>query len=133
MFADYIGSLREAAEGDPRISFAGAYGASDVAAVFSEMDALLVPSLWYENTPFVVLEAFAAGVPVIASDLGGLSEVVREGQNGALFVAGDPRSMAEAIERILARPHWFQDSDLDGVASNADSYMRFRSAYAGIL
>lgn len=104
MFADYIAALRQAAAGDPRITFAGAYGEDEAARVFAEMDVLIVPSTWYENTPFVVLEAFAAGLPVIASDLGGLAEVVHDGNNGLLFRAGDADSLRAAIERLAGDP-----------------------------
>jgi glycosyltransferase involved in cell wall biosynthesis len=104
MFADYIAGVRAAAGGDPRIAFAGPYGDEQASDVFAGMDALVVPSTWYENTPFVVLEAFAAGVPVIASDLGGLSEIVRDGGNGLLFRAGDPDALRAAIERLCGEP-----------------------------
>lgn len=104
MFADYIRRLRETAGDDPRITFPGPYDAAQAPAVFAGMDALVVPSTWYENTPFVVLEAFAAGVPVLASDLGGLREVVRDGGNGLLFRAGDAASLRAAIERLVAEP-----------------------------
>lgn len=131
MFADYIASLQAAAAGDPRIAFAGAYGAADASQVFADMDVLVTPSTWYENTPFVVLEALAAGVAVIASDLGGLSEVVRDGVNGALFRPGDADSLADAIERVAARSPWF-DAVVHGPApTNADGYARFRAAYIG--
>jgi glycosyltransferase involved in cell wall biosynthesis len=53
--------------------------------------------VWYENTPFVVLEAFAAGRPVIASDLGGLSELVKDGVNGRTFRAGDPGALMNVL------------------------------------
>jgi glycosyltransferase involved in cell wall biosynthesis len=131
MFADYIGALRAAAKDDARITFAGAYDAKAASQVFADMDALVVPSTWYENTPFVVLEAFAAGVPVIASDLGGLREVVREGHNGALFPAGDAQGLAAAIERVAARPQWFDADGFAAVPTNAAGYDRFRAAYAG--
>lgn len=131
MFADYIGALRAAAKDDARITFAGAYDAKAASQVFADMDALVVPSTWYENTPFVVLEAFAAGVPVIASDLGGLREVVREGDNGALFPAGDAQGLAAAIERVAARPQWFDADGFAAVPTNAAGYDRFRAAYAG--
>jgi hypothetical protein len=101
MFAEYIASLRTAAAGDARVHFMGPYAAPDAARVFADMDALIVPSTWYENTPFVVLEAFAAGVPVIASDLGGLREIVRDGENGVLFRAGDAASLGAAIDRFV--------------------------------
>ena len=108
MFQDYIDGVRVLAEGDPRIRFMGAYEASEASRVFQEMDVLVVPSTWYENTPFVVLEAFAAGVPVLASDLGGLSEIVVEGVNGMLFPAGDAAGLRSAIERIVGDPDWFR-------------------------
>ena len=59
MFQSYIDGVIAAAAGDPRITFAGSYGEQDTPRVFAEMDVLVVPSTWYENTPFVVLEAFA--------------------------------------------------------------------------
>jgi glycosyltransferase involved in cell wall biosynthesis len=104
MFADYIRGLREAAGDDPRITFEGAYDEAGASAVFAGLDALVVPSTWYENTPFVVLEAFAAGIPVLASDLGGLSEVVQHGSNGLLFRAGDAADLRAAIERLVGEP-----------------------------
>lgn len=104
MFADYIRGLRERAGDDPRITFEGAYDEAGASAVFAGLDALVVPSIWYENTPFVVLEAFAAGIPVLASDLGGLSEVVQHGSNGLLFRAGGASALRAAIERLVDEP-----------------------------
>ena len=71
MFQSYIDGMVAGAAGDERISFPGSYDAAEAPQVFAGMDVLVVPSVWYENTPFVVLEAFAAGVAVIASNLGG--------------------------------------------------------------
>jgi glycosyltransferase involved in cell wall biosynthesis len=61
-------------------------------------DALVVPSVWLETGPLVVLEAFAAGVPVIGSRLGGIAEMVRDGEDGLLFEAGCPSKLASAIQ-----------------------------------
>ncbi len=69
-----------------------------------QADVLVVPSRWYENTPFVVLEAFAAGVPVLAADLGGLSEAVIDGHDGELFAAGDVQDLRARLERLAAQP-----------------------------
>ena len=131
MFQDYIDRMQATAQGDPRITFAGAYAAEDAARVFADMDVLLVPSTWYENTPFVVLEAFAAGVPVLASDLGGLREVVREGDNGALFSAGDAAALRAKIAEIAADPTWFARLQFTPAASIAANYDVFRTAYSG--
>lgn len=129
MFADYIASLRAAAAGDARITFAGAYAAAEASRVFADMDVLIVPSIWYENTPFVVLEAFAAGVPVIASDLGGLREIVREGENGALFVAGDAKSLAGAVQRLAAQQAWQCTANTKSLPGITRDYDRFTAAY----
>ena len=60
----------------------------------------VVPSLWYENTPFAALEALQFGLPVIASDLGGIAEVVRHEQNGLTFPPGDVIALAAILQRL---------------------------------
>lgn len=131
MFADYIARVRNSAANDPRITFAGAYEAAQTSDVFAAMDVLVVPSTWYENTPFVVLEAFAAGVPVIASDLGGLSEIVRDGDNGLLFAAGDSAALAAAIRRLLDEPGLYASLRPTPPPDLAPNYERFSALYSG--
>ena len=70
-------------------------------AVFKDLDVLVVPSTWIENAPFIIREAFAAGVPVVASDLGGMAEMVLDGIDGLLFPAGDARALAAALRRLV--------------------------------
>jgi glycosyltransferase involved in cell wall biosynthesis len=96
-FPKYAKRVRAFAETDARIVFRGPYGHGELADALSGIDVLVVPSVWYENTPFVVLEAFAAGRPVIASDLGGLSELVKDGVNGRTFRAGDPGALMNVL------------------------------------
>ena len=124
-FQPYIDDLMSRAAADPRVRFAGSYEEVDAPRIFAEMDVLVVPSTWYENTPFVMLEAFAAGVPVIASDLGGLREVVTPDRNGLVFPAADAAALRAAIERVAADPSWFVQLDvqpLDGIAECFDCY-----------
>jgi len=59
-----------------------------------------VPSLWYENTPFSMLEALNFGLPVIASDVGGISEIVEHELNGLLFLPGDVSSLSDQVVRL---------------------------------
>jgi glycosyltransferase involved in cell wall biosynthesis len=63
---------------------------------------LVVPSVWPEPCPTVVLEALAAGRPVVASRVGGIPDLVVDGETGLLVPAGDPRALAEAIAAVLA-------------------------------
>ena len=63
------------------------------------MDVVVVPSIWPENSPFVIHEAFLAGVPVVASRIGGIPELVEDGRNGLLFPVGDADRLASLIIR----------------------------------
>jgi glycosyltransferase involved in cell wall biosynthesis len=63
-----------------------------------------VPSRWYENAPGVIFEAFAAGLPVVATDLGGMSEFVRHGENGLLFPLDDAGELARLLRRLAEEP-----------------------------
>ena len=73
----------------------------DVAGVLSAADALVVPSRW-EGLPLSVMEAMAAGVPVIAARVGGVPELVADGRTGLLVPPEDPQSLADAIERLAS-------------------------------
>ncbi|HEX6400477.1 MAG TPA: glycosyltransferase [Actinomycetota bacterium] len=84
----------------PRVRFLGSVPSDEVPSLIREARALLVPSLWYEGQPRAVLEAYAAAVPVVASRIGGLAELVTDGRSGLLVDAGDPGSWAVAVKRI---------------------------------
>jgi glycosyltransferase involved in cell wall biosynthesis len=74
----------------------------DPSAALSGLDLLVVPSTGPEATTRVVPEAWAAGVPVLASNIGGIAEIMKDGWNGFLFEPGSAAELAEGIERILA-------------------------------
>lgn len=80
------------AHGDERIIFHGHVAHENIDRFYKQADAVLVPSLTYENTPTVIYEAFSHGVPVLASNVGGIPEIVKNGKNGWLFEAGDEES-----------------------------------------
>jgi glycosyltransferase involved in cell wall biosynthesis len=65
---------------------------------------VVMPSIWYENFPYAVLEAFALGKPVIASRMGGMPEMVRHGETGLLFDAGDVLALSEQMEYCRTNP-----------------------------
>jgi glycosyltransferase involved in cell wall biosynthesis len=96
-----------------RVTFAGQQGQTRVAEELRLAQALVVPSKVArdgdaDGTPVVMAEGMAAGVPVIASRLGGLSEHITSGENGLLVVPDDPLALAEALRRVL------EDSDAAG-------------------
>jgi len=89
---------------DERITLGGTFPNERVLEIHSRLDVLVVPSIWYENSPNVILEAFAAGTPVIASDHGGLAELVQHEVNGLLFRVGDAEDLAHQLQRVVDRP-----------------------------
>lgn len=100
----YVASLKRAAAGLP-VEFMGQFDhGAEADNVFSEIDVLVVPSIWLENSPLVIHEAFMAGVPVIGSRLGGTADLVRDGENGLLYEPTSPTALAEAIRRLMGDP-----------------------------
>jgi glycosyltransferase involved in cell wall biosynthesis len=103
-FGDFYAHLKRLAAGDGRIEFRRPFPPQQIGEVLAGLDVLVVPSRWYENTPLVVYSAFAAGVPVVATDLGGLSEVVEHGKNGLLFKLDSADDLSDNLRRLLAEP-----------------------------
>lgn len=100
----YGEELRGLAGDDERIAFPGAFAGEDLGRVLAQTDVLVVPSRWYENAPGVIFEAFAAGIPVVATDLGGMSEFVRHNRNGLLFRLDDVEQLAGQLRRLVDEP-----------------------------
>jgi glycosyltransferase involved in cell wall biosynthesis len=65
---------------------------------------LIFPSLWYEGFPRTIVESFARGTPVVASDLGSMAELITTGRTGALFTPSDPQSLARSVNGLLDNP-----------------------------
>jgi glycosyltransferase involved in cell wall biosynthesis len=84
-----------------RVQFLG--HRADVPALLAASDAFVLPSL-FEGTPLALLEAMAAGKPVVASAIPGVDEIVVDGETGLLVRAGDPAALAHALRRIVAEP-----------------------------
>jgi glycosyltransferase involved in cell wall biosynthesis len=74
---------------------------ADVPLALSHVDAMLLPSLYGEGLPMVVLEAMAAGLPVVATSVEGTPEAIRDGIDGLLAEPGSASSLAEKIERLF--------------------------------
>jgi glycosyltransferase involved in cell wall biosynthesis len=100
----YVDSLHRLAAYDPRISFLSPVPSTEVPATLREYDVLAVPSQWLETGPLVVLEAFAAGTPVLGSNRGGILELVEHGRNGLLVEAASVEAWRSAIRRMAESP-----------------------------
>ena len=95
----YHSRLRDRA--GSRVTFHGRY---ETAEPYEAADVLVIPSLWYENSPLVVQEAFASHVPVIAGNIGGMAELVDHGEDGLTVPTGDATALAQALRRLIDSP-----------------------------
>ena len=84
-----------------RVTFLGAQPRERIIELFHAADATILSSSW-ENFPHTVVEALAVGTPVLATEAGGVSEVVHDGVNGLLVAAGDTAALGEAVRRFFA-------------------------------
>lgn len=97
---NYFEVLQNIVGKDSRASFPGTFPAENIWSIFEDLDCLVIPSTWYENTPLVLLSAQAAKCPVVATNLEGMSEVIEHGRNGLLFPSGDDIALSECLLRL---------------------------------
>jgi glycosyltransferase involved in cell wall biosynthesis len=104
VFPEYTQQLRARAHDLP-VEFRGRFDHADVAAVLAGLDVLVVPSRWLENSPLVIHEAFMARVPVVASAIGGIPDLLGAGAHGVLVPPDDPAALADALCQLIESPH----------------------------
>jgi glycosyltransferase involved in cell wall biosynthesis len=134
-FPAYVDELKTLAATDSRIEFAGPFNPPEVGGILANIDLLVCPSLWYENTPLVIYEAMAAGVPVLASNLGGMAESVKPKINGFLFEPGNVEELRQQLSALV------QDRSAVGKLSSAtvmplsmsDHVTRLEAIYASLI
>jgi|DewCreStandDraft_5_1066085.scaffolds.fasta_scaffold00072_67 glycosyltransferase involved in cell wall biosynthesis len=97
------------ADRDPRIRFHGAFPPERLGEVLAQIDVLVIPSRWPETGPLVLLEALAAGRPVLGARVGQMERMIESGRNGWLFERGDARDLAAALRRIVTQPGAWPD------------------------
>ena len=118
----YLDSLKNMANTENRIKFCGELRENNRSEVMQSFDLLAIPSIWLETGPYVLLEAFASGIPVIGSDLGGISERVTNNINGLLVEPGSIESWSKSIMYLYENPEMVQKyaSNIPVVRSSMD-------------
>ncbi|GMU65672.1 MAG: glycosyl transferase [Acidobacteriota bacterium] len=117
---------RQLGLGDDRVRFLGRASAGQVRELLSRCRALVVPST-YEGMPLVILEAMASGVPVVASRVSGIPEVVVDGETGWLVPCEDPPALGAALDELVRNP---EQAALRGAAGRRRVEQRYRPEHA---
>ncbi|ROR35150.1 glycosyltransferase family 4 protein [Inmirania thermothiophila] len=95
------GEMEERArDGGVEVEFMGRRGREEVLRLMKDARVLVFPSVWYEGFPVTLAEAFACGLPVVASRLGAMAEIVEDGRTGLLFKPGDAQGLAETVAAL---------------------------------
>jgi glycosyltransferase involved in cell wall biosynthesis len=137
--ANFVDRLLKLVETIPCLQFTGPYDNRDVQTLMSACDYVLVPSVWWENSPVVIQEAYAAGRPVICTGIGGMAEKVIDGVTGFHFRINDHLDLLSVLERAADREALVQlkkgipkvmDSKLMAL-KYLQAYLRFSGAKLG--
>jgi glycosyltransferase involved in cell wall biosynthesis len=117
------------------VRLVGEYTHAQLPGLMEAADWVIVPSIWWENSPLVIQEAFMHGKPVICSDIGGMAEKVADGVNGLHFRVGDPVSLARVIERAVESPALWDAlrAGIPAVHGMADHVPVIEDAYERLL
>lgn len=131
----YVRQILARAAADKRVELCEPLANVQVVEAVSTFDAVVVPSEWLETGPLVVYEAFAAGVPVLGSNLGGIAELVKERVNGRLLAPGDAKAWAVAIAEIVDNRRLIQiwQKNLPSVRTMREVAADMRNVYDNAL
>ncbi len=101
---EYYENLKKIVKNNKKVEFYGEYKYEELPDIFNEIDIVVVPSIWWENSPLILLGALAHNVPVIVSNLDGMTEIIKDGENGFSFEVGNVKSLANVLRKISENP-----------------------------
>ena len=114
-----IEAVKNLTKDDQRIKILGKIKQSDLADFFQRIDVLIVPSAWWENSPTVIYEAYAYGLPVLVSDAGGSKELVKAGETGWVFKSQDQ------VDLLAKLDYLYQNQDqLKAIGQNGFNFIK---------
>lgn len=102
--ASYASRLQAHADADTRIKLMGTLERDRVADAYNQIDVLVVPSIWYENSPITISEALSHKCPVVCSDTAGMTDLIQHGVNGLTFATGESDALSDCLRRLVDEP-----------------------------
>lgn len=119
----------------PNIFFRGLVSAKEKEEAMSQIDVFVMPSIWYENAPLVIQEAYMMGAPVIVSNIGGMAEAVKDGETGLHFKVGDPGDLKAKIQWVIDNPGKIKEmrAKLPRVKSVEDNAVELEGIYFDLI
>jgi glycosyltransferase involved in cell wall biosynthesis len=114
----YLSYLKEISEGDNRIIFYKYVSDEVLDNILEKCSYLIVPSKWYETFGLVIIEGLNRGLPVIASRIGGIPEIIKDGYNGFLFSPGNTDELKSIIEKIIGNEILFHELSKNAIESS---------------
>lgn len=124
---DYVRAVERLAQ-QAGVLLSGALDREAVPRALERIDVLVVPSVWYENSPLIILEGLITRTPLLVSDLGGMAELVVHGEHGYRFRVGDPDDLAARLSDLIREPERMQSFYRDprpvrGVSEDAEQLL----------
>ncbi len=119
----YYDSLMAAIDSNDRIQFLGKIPPSELDRAFADADYFLLPSTWHENSPLIISDALQSKTPVISSDIGGVTDIVKHDVNGLLFPMGDVQALQATLQRTINEPDLGPRLQAGNTLSSIDSYV----------
>lgn len=132
---EYLSRIRKFVETDRRLQLSGQLNREELPAVYNELDVLVVPSLWYENSPITITEALAFGCPVVCSATPGMADLIQSEVNGLTFPMGDSQALASCLHRLVEEPGLLSRlrSQIQPVESTQDVALQIVRLYTTLL
>lgn len=123
-YIEYFNKLNSMMKSNSRIRNAGQISPNRLNNAFREGDIFVLPSTWHENSPLILLDAIQSKTPVVASDIGGVTDIVKDGINGLLFPMGNPQALQQVMQKIINKPKIISQLKAGAKLLSIDEYAR---------
>lgn len=121
-YESYFQNLKSRMASNEAIKYGGVLAPTELRHAFSDADFFVLPSTWHENSPLILLDALQSNTPVIASDVGGVTDLIKDGINGLLFPMGDKHALQKVMQKVVDDPTLAKKLKKDTHLPNIDEY-----------